>query len=76
MLAQADALPPDEQMQLIAHLAERNRRAMAGDPAPRWSSLRGRAPDLLASEDAQAHVTRTRREADAVRAPLTRVSQG
>jgi hypothetical protein len=61
--ALAAQLPPDERRRL----AEQLLRELAESPPAEqldWMSLRGIAPNLLDGEDAQAWVTRTRREAD------------
>jgi hypothetical protein len=61
LIRQADALSQDEQKVLLSHLANRQSNG-AGTPAPRrWAELRGRAPGLVGT-DAQAWVTRSRRE--------------
>jgi hypothetical protein len=68
ILKQAEALPLDEQMVLIARLAEHNRRALRGDrPSRSWREARGIAPQSLFGEDAQAWVSRMRAEADDAR---------
>ena len=70
----ADQLSPDEQLELISHLAERARQAL-GQAKPRrsWSEIRGAAPyPLTGEEDAQAWVTRTRRESDEHREQVLR----
>ena len=61
ILKDADCLSPDEQMLLIAHLAQRGRR---GTAPRRWAELRGRVPGLSGRDDAQAQVTRSRRDDD------------
>ncbi len=69
ILKQAEALSPDEQMLLIAHLAKHNRQALRGERVCRsWRDARGLAQHFLQGEDAQAWVSRTRAEADKVRA--------
>lgn len=64
----ADALPPDERLRLIAHLAN-GARAAIGAPKShrRWTDLAGTAPYPALGEDAQAWVSRTRRESDDAR---------
>ncbi len=61
------SLPAAEQMQLIEKIAH-NLSAQTAEGEPRrhydWMSIRGIAPNLLGGEDAQAWVSRTRREAD------------
>ncbi len=65
VLKNADALAPEEQMLLLAHLMRRSRHAPDAQQAgpARWSGLRGAASHPLAGEDAQTWVTRTRRDA-------------
>ena len=68
IMKQAAELPPDEQLELIAHLAVRARDAYQKDGGGyAWSDLAGAAPYPLMGEDAQAWVTRTRREGDEAR---------
>ena len=64
VLKSADDLSSEEQMQVIMHLAQRNRqRAVASDgPTLQWAELRGRAQGPITGEDAQAWVTRSRNE--------------
>ena len=68
VMRQAEALPPDEQLRLIARLAEKAREAygvIAVAPARRrWSEVRGAARYPMVGEDAQDWVSRTRRESD------------
>jgi hypothetical protein len=64
---EADALPSDEQLRLIARLAER----LAARPAenrPRWEDFAGSVASPMCGEDAQGWVTRTRQESDQQRA--------
>jgi hypothetical protein len=68
LIEQLEALPLAEQLQLIAHVAERARhRSQATSSRHRWSEIRGIAQYPLLGEDAQAWVSRTRREGDAHR---------
>ena len=65
--ALAARLSPTEQEQLAKRLLRGSAapEAAAEQNAPfDWQSIRGVAPDLLAGEDAQQWITRTRREAD------------
>lgn len=65
VIEQADLLSTDEQLRLIAHLAERMRAQPmpAGEPPRlRWRDIRGTLPYLAFGEDAQACISRTRRE--------------
>ena len=69
IIRRADMLSPEEQLHLIAHLAERAREAyQAGRPRRRWSEIYGAAAYPMVGEDAQEWVSRTRREADVSRA--------
>jgi hypothetical protein len=61
------SLSPAEQAQLLEKIARNlSQQIPAGKPQERydWMSVRGVAPNLLAGEDAQAWVSRSRREAD------------
>lgn len=63
LLRQAEQLPPDQQLQFVALLIERIRQRYPTEtPRPRWRDIQGSAPYPLAGEDAQAWVSRTRRE--------------
>lgn len=66
LIERARALSLDEQLRLAAHLVEQARLATSR-PRARWGDLCGIAPDLLDREDAQAWVTRTRRESEVTR---------
>jgi hypothetical protein len=69
IMKQAEALPPDEQLRLIAHLAEKARQAYGVAPVRRrWSELRGAAQYPMVGEDAQDWVSRTRKESEEDRA--------
>lgn len=65
LMLRANRLTLDEQLRLIAYLVEQ---ARATRPSPvvrrRWREIRGLARHPLAGEDAQAWVSRGRREAD------------
>ena len=68
LLQKADLLTPDEQLWLIAHLAEKVRAAQPdAKPRRKWKEICGIVPYPMFGEDAQAYITRTRREADAHR---------
>lgn len=62
---QANKLTPEEQLRLIAELAEQVRRNKP-QAATRyyWSDLQGVGQHPLAGEDAQTWVTRSRQESD------------
>lgn len=65
LMAQADKLEPDQQLQLIAHLAQRVRHCeITPKPRRKWKEIAGAAPYPMLGEDAQVWVTRTRRGGD------------
>ncbi len=64
---EADALPSDEQLRLIARLAERLAERPPGN-RPRWEDFAGSAASPMCGEDAQDWVTRNRQESDQQRA--------
>ena len=67
----ADALASDEQLRLIARLAERLATSRVAPPAesrPCWEDFAGSAVAPMCGEDAQNWVTRTRQESDHQRA--------
>ena len=62
LMRQADALTPDEQLQLIAHLTQKLRRCeIKRKPRRKVTEFAGIAPNLLRGMDAQEYVTRMRR---------------
>lgn len=60
--ALAGALPAEDKLLLAARLLEQVRRTRTKSRSRTWGSLCGAAPGLLANEDAQAWVSRTRGE--------------
>ena len=74
--ALAAQLPWTDRLRLVERIVhELTVSPVEGQAAPRadWMSLRGIAPNLLGGEDAQAWVSRTRRESDEQREhPLRR----
>lgn len=61
----AESLSPEENLDLIAHLLNKVRIAQMSSASRRkWSEIYGKAPYPLAGEDAQAWVTKTRKESD------------
>ena len=66
IIEQAEQLPVDAQLQLLARLAERlhQQYAKAATPTYPWMSLRGLATHPYLGEDAQAWVSRSRQESD------------
>lgn len=66
---EADGLAADEQLRLIARLAQRLAAAGATPPAksrPRWEDFAGSSAAPMCGEDAQNWVTRTRQDSDRV----------
>ncbi len=63
LMRQADSLSVDERLALVTHLVESVRQMQRVAPR-KWCEARGIAPYPLLGEDAQAWVSRTRREAD------------
>ena len=61
--ALAAQLSQQDRQRLVDALSKR-KDAEPGEPRPRWTDLRGIAPNLLDGEDAQAWVSRNRRESD------------
>lgn len=64
---QSQQLTDDEQLTLAMRLIERVRQGTGAQPKSqklKWRDLRGALPYPAAGEDAQAWVTRTRREGD------------
>jgi hypothetical protein len=69
LIEQVDALDVEEQLRLATYLLERARHKVAQQTTQyRWRDLCGRYPHPMLGEDAQAWVTRTRREGDELRA--------
>lgn len=65
LIKQAEQLTPDEQLQLATYLVDKARAAYpAAKPRRKWAEIRGIARPSLFGEDAQAWVSRTRREGD------------
>ena len=61
----AKRLTPEENLDLIAHLLNRVRAVgITSVDRRKWSEICGRAPYPLVDEDAQAWVTRNRKESD------------
>ncbi len=65
LLKQVDSLQVEEQLRLATYLLERARQAVTQEkPHYKWRDICGRYPYPMLGEDAQAWVTRTRRESD------------
>jgi hypothetical protein len=69
LIRQVDTLDVEQQLRLATYLLERARQEVAQKKTNyRWSDICGRYPYPMLGEDAQAWVTRTRRESDEQRA--------
>ncbi len=65
ILKEAEQLPREERLELIARLADGLREPLPLEPErPRWENYSGTAPSPMCQEDAQDWVTRTRQESD------------
>ncbi|MBI4789544.1 MAG: hypothetical protein HY782_21145 [Chloroflexi bacterium] len=64
LMKQAESLSVQEQLTLAAHLVEQASKLYAPPERPRWRDIRGLAYPSLFGEDAQAYISRTRRESD------------
>ena len=68
LIKQVEILTVDEQLLLIARLAERLREVQqVPRPRRKWREIYGSVPCPLLGEDAQDWVSRTRRESDEYR---------
>lgn len=63
ILKEIESLSSDEQRELVERLARQGTSSNTAE-APKWADIRGSATYPMMGEDAQAWVTRTRREAD------------
>jgi hypothetical protein len=63
LIKMTDSLTVEEQLRLAAHLVEKARTRYPSMPRRKWREIRGTARPSLLGEDAQAWVSRTRREA-------------
>jgi hypothetical protein len=66
IMEKTDLLTADEQLYLIAEIAEKVRRSAFSEPKEplKWSDLVGMLPYPACGEDAQEYISRSRREAD------------
>jgi hypothetical protein len=65
LIKQVDTLQVEEQLRLAVYLLERARQEVIQEkPRRKWAEIRGLAEYPMLGEDAQAWVTRTRRESD------------
>jgi len=76
MIRQASKLTPEEQLRLIAYLADQARQSARQRPSPRqWRDIKGAATYPLMDEDAQNWVSRTRLTSDRQREQQWRTVQ-
>ena len=67
LVKQAERLPIEEQLMLMARLADTMRQQLPPIATPRkWHEIRGSVPMPLVGEDAQRWVSRTRQESELV----------
>lgn len=66
IIGKADLLTAEEQLSLIAALAEKAKASSAVQSGSRlkWSDLKGTLPYPACGDDAQSYITHSRRESD------------
>jgi hypothetical protein len=62
LIRKADSLSPEDRLRLLEHLSRKV--SPPGRANRQWREIQGAAPYPLLGEDAQAWVSRTRREGD------------
>ena len=73
LLKQIDLLTADDQLRLVSYVAEKARRKMPlAKTRRKWKDVCGMLPYPALGEDAQAYISRTRREGDEHRERLLR----
>ncbi len=75
VLSDIDRLSPTERIQVMSHVIESIKEYLPTEPVKsqrKWSDLRGMAVAPLMGEDAQAWVSRTRKQGDEHRESLLR----
>ena len=73
LLKQIDLLTADDQLRLVSYAAEKARRKMSlARTRRKWKDVCGMLPYPVLGEDAQAYISRTRREGDEHRERLLR----
>ena len=73
LIEKADALSPEDQLRLADHLVQRALQNLpTAKPRRKWEDLIGLLPYPALGEDAQAYISRTRREGDEHRAQALR----
>ena len=68
VIKKAEKLTPEDQLSLIAHLAEKARQAYSEPRRRKWSEISGVVPYPALGSDAQAEISRSRQESDEQRA--------
>ena len=65
LIKQVDLLTAEEQLRLVSYVIEKTRKQMtARRPRRKWKDVCGLLPYPALGEDAQAYISRTRREGD------------
>ena len=65
LIKQVDLLTAEEQLRLVSYVIEKTRQQMATRrPRRKWKDIYGLLPYPAFGEDAQAYISRTRREGD------------
>ena len=65
LIKQVDLLTAEEQLRLASYVIEKTRKQMATrQPRRKWKDVCGLLPYPAFGEDAQAYISRTRREGD------------
>ena len=69
LIRRVESLPPEELSELAAYLAAKTAGERSAGPRRKWAEIRGKARYPMLGEDAQAWVSRNRREDDERRMP-------
>jgi hypothetical protein len=73
LIEKVDALTAEDQLRLADHLVQRALQNLpTARPRRKWREIRGLLPYPAFGEDAQAYITRTRREGDEHREQILR----
>jgi hypothetical protein len=73
LIEKVDALTAEDQLRLADHLVQRALQNLpTAQPRRKWREIRGLAKPSLFGEDAQAYISRTRREGDEQREQMLR----
>ena len=68
LMKEAELLTMEEQDRLVAFLLKKTVQERSSSQSRHWRDIRGTAKPSLFGEDAQAYISRTRKEADESRA--------